>query len=78
MRKASLITNEQDLKDAAMCITDYIQEKAVTLSVTVDELYSKTEEQGVLEVTKKEGKMLELAKGIEPPTCGLQNRCSAD
>jgi len=21
---------------------------------------------------------LELARGIEPPTCGLQNRCSAD
>ena len=23
-------------------------------------------------------KKMELAKGIEPPTCGLQNRCSAD
>ena len=21
---------------------------------------------------------LELARGIEPPTCGLQNRCSTD
>ena len=21
---------------------------------------------------------MELARGIEPPTCGLQNRCSAD
>jgi hypothetical protein len=21
---------------------------------------------------------VELARGIEPPTCGLQNRCSAD
>jgi hypothetical protein len=26
---------------------------------------------------KVEGSIVELARGIEPPTCGLQNRCSA-
>ena len=40
-------------------------------------------EAGILEMQEK-GKIgkcleeLELARGIEPPTCGLQNRCSTD
>ena len=29
------------------------------------------------EVVGITGEMLELARGIEPPTCGLQNHCSA-
>ena len=28
-------------------------------------------------ITHKILKYMELARGIEPPTCGLQNRCSA-
>ena len=38
---------------------------------------------GMLEIQEgaESGKFLEemeLARGIEPPTCGLQNRCSTD
>ena len=33
---------------------------------------------GLVQLSEISMKGLELARGIEPPTCGLQNRCSAD
>ena len=72
------ITSEEDLKEAATRLGEYIQGKKVTLTVTLEELYGRAGEPETLEPIEKEGEVLELARGIEPPTCGLQNRCSAD
>ena len=71
-------TSEKDLKQAATRLGEYINKKKVTLSVTLDELYQIKQEGGGTEVLEKSGKELELARGIEPPTGGLQNHCSAD
>ena len=71
------ITSEEDLKEAATRLGEYIQGKEVTFTVTLDELYGRAREQGTLEPIEKEGNVLEPASGVEPPTCGLRNRCSA-
>ncbi len=72
------ITNEQDLKDAATRLEGYIQKKKVTLSVTLAQLYEIQGKGREAEAIETSGKFMELARGIEPPTCGLQNHCSAD
>jgi integrase len=72
------ITSEEDLRNAATRLNDYIEEKKVTFSVTLDELYEQTKERSGTEMLEKAGSRLELARGIEPPTGGLQNHCSAD
>ena len=72
------ITSGEDLKEAATRLGEYIDKKKVTLSVTLDELYQINQEGSRAEVLEKLGKELELARGIEPPTGGLQNHCSAD
>ena len=72
------ITNEEDLKEAASKLGDFIQQKKVTLLVTPEEFTDQSGEGSRVEIVDRIEEKLELAKGIEPPTCGLQNRCSAD
>ena len=45
--------------------------------VTFDVTFYSVEPRLTLRDTHKLLKVMELARGIEPPTCGLQNRCSA-
>ena len=72
------ITSEEDLKDAATRLETYMQEKKVTLLVTPQQVGGGGE--GMLHTERLEipEEYMELARGIEPPTSGLQNRCSAD
>ena len=57
------ITSEEDLRQAASRLTQYIQQKEVTLSGV-------REEDGELVGTS--GEKVEPASGLEPPTCGLR------
>ena len=72
------ITSEGDLKEAATRLGNYINSKKVTLSVTPGA--SPKERQAPRDVNLFEilEEKMELARGIEPPTGGLQNRCSTD
>ncbi len=72
------IVNEADLKAAAGRLTEYFEREKVTLTVTLAELEGKGSGVASREQVESSAELLELAKGIEPPTCGLQNRCSAD
>ena len=66
------IVNEKDLEQAARSLSAYFEQQTVTLAVTLAEL--RGESRGA--VSRKEvelsAEVLELARGIEPPTCGLQ------
>ena len=75
------IVNEADLERAARSLAQYFeQEKAkmVTISVTPAKPRGQDREEDDSELVGMSAGSLELARGIEPPTCGLQNRCSAD
>ncbi len=72
------IVNEADLKVAAGRLSEYFEREKVTLTVTLAELEGKGSGVASREQVELSAGLLELAKGIEPPTCGLQNRCSAD
>ena len=75
------IVNEADLERAARSMTAYFESekaKMVTLSVTPPELNEQGSGEDDTELVGMSAGNLELARGIEPPTCGLQNRCSAD
>ena len=72
--------NEADFERAAKSIAAYfesVNEKMGTLLVTP----AKGGRGEPCSVRRKEvessADFMELARGIEPPTCGLQNRCSA-
>jgi integrase len=74
------IVNEADLEQAAKSMTAYFErEKAKMVTLTVTPVNSQEESSG--SASRKEvessAEFMELARGIEPPTCGLQNRCSA-
>jgi hypothetical protein len=56
----------------------YFEKEKVTLSVTVRELHEAHRSEDRVEPVGISAGRLELARGIEPPTGGLQNRCSAD
>jgi hypothetical protein len=74
------IVNEADLERAAKSMTTYFeQEKAkmVTLPVTLQGLQGESSGSVSSQEVESSGETMELARGIEPPTCGLQNRCSA-
>ncbi len=51
--------------------------KMVTLTVTLAELTGESSGSASREQVESSAEIVELARGIEPPTCGLQNRCSA-
>ncbi len=48
-----------------------------TLSVTVARAGEESSSSASYKEVGSLADFLELARGIEPPTCGLQNRCSA-
>ena len=72
------IVNEADLKVAARSLTEYFEREKVTLSVTLAELNGQRSSEVNPEAVESSAELVELARGIEPPTCGLQNRCSTD
>jgi hypothetical protein len=51
--------------------------KMVTVTVTLAELRGESSSPASRKVVDSSAEVVELARGIEPPTCGLQNRCSA-
>ncbi len=72
------ITSEEDLKEAATHLNTYIQTKNVTVLVTPEGFATKEENLGEVEVFERLEQNMELVTGIEPATCGLQNRCSTN
>ena len=72
------ITSEDDLKEAATRLKNYIQTKKVTLLVAPESSMSQKGISSKGEILESLEEMMELARGIEPPTGGLQNRCSTD
>ncbi len=74
------IVNEADLERAAQSMTAYFERekaKMVTLSVTPAKVEGGSNSSASCKEVESSANFLELARGIEPPTCGLQNRCSA-
>ena len=51
--------------------------KMVTVTVTLPELAGESSSSVSRKEVESSAEFVELARGIEPPTCGLQNRCSA-
>jgi integrase len=76
------IVNETDLARAAQSLSDYFEgekNKSVgTLAGTLAESPLSPAQEETTELVGIAEGSVELARGIEPPTCGLQNRCSAD
>ena len=72
-----IIVNENDLEKAARSLSAYFEQKKVTLAVTLAELRGESRGAVSRKVVELSAEVVELARGIEPPTCGLQNRCSA-
>jgi len=72
------ITSEEDLKEAATQLGNYIDRKKVTLMVTPDAFDVQSENREEVKPIERFEDKMELARGLEPPTCGLQNRCSAN
>ncbi len=72
------IVNEKDLQQAAQSLTAYFEKQTVTLAVTLAELRGESNGSVSCQEVETSAEVVELARGIEPPTCGLQNRCSAD
>ena len=74
------IVNEADLEQAARSMTAYFErERAKMVTLTVTPVKSRGESRGPAsrKTVESSAEVVELARGIEPPTCGLQNRCSA-
>ena len=72
------IVNERDLEQAARSLTAYFEKQTVTLAVTLAELRGESSGVANRQQVETSGIFLEPASGIEPPTCGLRNRCSAN
>jgi hypothetical protein len=69
------IVNEADLERAARSLTSYFERekaKMVTLSVTPANLSARNRVEDDSELVGMSAGSMELARGIEPPTCGLQ------
>ncbi len=71
------IVKEKDLEQAARSLSTYFEQQTVTLAVTLAELRGESRGAVSRKVVELSAEGMELARGIEPPTCGLQNRCSA-
>ena len=71
------IVNEKDLERAARSLSAYFEQQTVTLAVTLAELQGESRGSVSRKAVDSSAEVVELARGIEPPTCGLQNRCSA-
>jgi integrase len=71
------IVNEKDLEQAARSLSAYFEKQTVTIAVTMAELSGESSGSVNCKEVESSADFLEQARGIEPPTCGLQNRCSA-
>lgn len=71
------IVNENDLEQATRSLSAYFEKQPVTIAVTVAELSGESSGSVSCKEADSSADFMELARGIEPPTCGLQNRCSA-
>ena len=67
------IVNEKDLEQAARSLSAYFEKQTVTIA----ELEGESSGSVSCKEVESSPDFMELARGIEPPTCGLQNRCSA-
>jgi len=67
------ITSEEDLKEAATRLGDYINRKKVTLLVTPDDSAPRGENLSQAKPFESVDENMEPASGIEPPTYGLRN-----
>ncbi len=72
------ITSEEDLKEAALKLGDIISRKRVTLFVTPGHSLVDGKDRNEAELFERFEESMELVTGIEPATCGLQNRCSTN
>jgi hypothetical protein len=72
------IVNENDLQQAEQSLSAYFEKQTVTLAVTLAELRGESSSAVNRQEVETSAEVVELARGIEPPTGGLQNRCSAD
>jgi len=72
------IVNERDLEQAARSLSAYFERQTVTLTVTLAELRGESSGSVSRQPVDSSVEFMELARGIEPPTGGLQNRCSAN
>ncbi len=68
------IVNERDLEQAARSLSAYFERQTVTLA----ELRGESRGSASRQPVDSSVEFVELARGIEPPTGGLQNRCSAN
>jgi len=66
------IVNEKDLQQAAQSLTAYFEKQTVTLAVTLAELRGESNSSVSCKGGDLSAECVELARGIEPPTCGLQ------
>ncbi|HSL05341.1 MAG TPA: hypothetical protein VK901_17565, partial [Nitrospiraceae bacterium] len=62
------IVNEKDLEQAARSLSAYFEQQTVTLA----ELRGESRGAVSCKVVESSAEVVELARGIEPPTCGLQ------
>ena len=65
------ITSEEDLKEAATRLETYIQEKKVTLLVTLDQIMGCDGKEAASEVNDIQEEILVPPRRFERPTCGL-------
>ena len=71
------MVNEAALEQAAQSMTTYVERgKAtmITLTVTLAESIGESSGSASRKEVESSAEFVELARGIEPPTCGLQNR----
>ena len=59
---------------AAQSLSAYFDQQKVTLTVTLRRLECGDRGKVKTQVLEKTAERLDLARGIEPPTCGLQNQ----
>ncbi len=70
------IVNEADLERAAQSLTAYFERekaKMVTFTVTPTHVHEEIQGESEAELVEMSAGNVELARGIEPPTCGLQS-----
>jgi hypothetical protein len=67
------IVNETDLERAAQSLTSYFERQKIIFSVTFAELNRQRSGEVDEETLETSRELVELARGIEPPTGGLQN-----
>ena len=65
------IVNEKDLEQAAWSLSAYFEQQTVTRAVTLAELRGESRRPVSRTGVELSAEFVELARGKEPPTCGL-------